>query len=174
MKQTKQRKRHALRCRSMRRKRTLRGGSEGCLLPKNAKINWPSDDGCEDTKRVITILAGTKFDRFGGPYGSFVGKMKENGKPYSYNARAIPYIHLTNKTTSNSCKNTYNQEYPEYHLYEAVVDIPDVEECTAAPFNGHRGKAIQWKFKTSIKQLLKEKKIKEIPERPQFEESVMK
>lgn len=183
MKHTKRRKRHTLRRRNTRRKRTLRGGSEPeantnanakkkeCVLPPGSKINWPADDGCEPgiKKELIKVTAHTKFDRFGPYSGFFVAKMGENGKGVSYKKRSLPYIRPTN-SKGKSCKNAYNDVYPEYHVYEAIVDIPDVEQCTAAPFAGHRGQAIQWKFKNSIKQLLKEKIIKELPERPAFED----
>ena len=166
-----------MRKRMTRRKRTLRGGN-ACLNTsqyknKNGNFIWPNatefPNGCKkETINIITVPKGTLFDRFGGPNGMFVGKMKD-GKPETYNARAIPYIRTKN-ANGTLCTNTYNKQQPEYHVYVALEDIPDVEECNAAPFAGHAGNAVQLKFKESIARLLEKNKIQEIKplSRPAF------
>jgi len=157
------------RTRTTRRKRTF-GGVHPCLNTsqyknKNGNFIWPNatefPNGCKkETIENITVPKGAMFDRFGGPNGMFVGKMKD-GKPETYNARAIPYIRKNANGTS--CTNTYIKEQPEYHVYVALEDIPDVEECNAAPFADHTGNAVQLKFKKSIKDLIENGIIKEIP-----------
>ena len=96
----------------------------------------------------------------------FVGKMKD-GKPETYNARAIPYIRKN--VNGTLCSNTYIEEQPEYHVYIALENIPNVQECNAVPFAGHDGGALQYNLGEPIHQLIKKGKIKEIPGiRPAF------
>ena len=169
MKHTKRRKRHTLRRRNTRRKRVLRGGRK-CELNENEKrrINWPADDGCEPgsrTNQPLIIPTGTRFNRFGPPYGTFVAEIPLTGKPPTYNERALPYFGLQNNN-GISCNKSYIENPPEYHLYE--VDRPikknevKVEKCTAAAFAGHKGKAIQLKFNRPVEKLVEQGYLKEI------------
>ena len=153
MKHTKRRKRHTLRRRNTRRKRTLRGGSASkanneCMLSNNdiKSIKWPPDDGCKPgTKKKVIIPVNTVINRFGKPDGRYVTRVSKNNKLYSWKERALPYINPTN-SNGKSCRNTYNRVKPEYHQYKVLKNIEGVEQCITAPFAGHTGNAIQLKL----------------------------
>ena len=117
----------------------------------------------KNTIELITVKAGTQFDRFGGTGGQF-GSPYDN-KGYSYNSRALPYLQLKNKN-GKTCGNVYKNQrntMKDYHIYKVLQPINDVTQCTATPAFGKTGKAIQWKFQMSIKDMINKEIIQEIP-----------
>ena len=112
----------------------LKGGAESCKpYPYDNKErtgwNWPKDNGCGSKKEKELLLPGTIIDRFGSPYGSFLGIPEE-----SYRERALPYM-----TNSKECNNSYHEIYQNendnnYHQY--IVTAPKgliIEKCKIAP-----------------------------------------
>ena len=121
-------------------------------------IDWPPIDGCLEKAKPFTVKKGTIIDRFGGPTGFFVSP-----QGYSYAQRSLPYI-----SSEDDCVNYYKHVYDlanplqNYHLYVVNKDI-EVLACEAAPAFGAPGGAIQYKYSNSIKQLLDDNIISEIP-----------
>ena len=167
--------------RSRRTRRTRRGGDheQECTNTnafkhvKEGKLTykWPNatefPDGCmKNTIELITVNAGTQFDRFGGTGGQFGSPYDK--KWYSYNSRALPYLQLVNKT-GKTCSNVYKNQrnkMKDYHIYKVLQPITEVNQCTATPAFGKTGKAIQWKFPMSIQAMIDDKFIKEMPDAP--------
>ena len=95
---------------------------------KTLRVIWPKEDGYtldskgNAIKQSTTLTKGTKLDRYGNEYGTYVSPMDENGKPYGYNSRALPY-----------------DQSQLYSQYEVTCDSLDKETITQAIKNNYPG-----------------------------------
>ncbi len=80
------------------------------------KVKWPPAEGYEvdelgnAIKQIIGPKVGDKIDRYGSEYGTYTSPIN-NGKSYSFEQRALPYI-----------ENPY-----AYHQYEVIKDFSELK-----------------------------------------------
>jgi len=112
----------------------------------NKPIDWiheAPNNGCKDnTLEPKKLGIGTRIDRFGPPTGSYFSPFKNDGTPYSYMSRSLPYIN-----NIEFCVKEYNEVYdmPKhiYHVYKVLKEFT-VNSCTASKAFGAPGGAIQY------------------------------
>lgn len=85
---------------------------------------------------VVSLKKGTKLDRYGSLYGSFVAPQGA-----SFGSRALP------AKSKNSM----------YYRFRVIKEIPNVSAGKAIPWFGEAGMGIQYKFQSSVKTLISDK-----------------
>lgn len=108
-------------------------------LRPDGKIDWPDNDGFIGTPGTITLEPGTRIDRFGDNYGTFVSP---EGIPYKNRALA---------------PETYKKQYTAYDV------VQPLENTLSGPIASHfnePGGGLQFKLPNNIEALLKDGKIK--------------
>lgn len=85
---------------------------------------------------IISLKKGTKLDRYGSLYGSFVARQGT-----SFGARALP------AKSKNSI----------YYRFKVIKEIPNVSAGKAIPWFGEPGMGMQYKFQNSIQTLIASK-----------------
>jgi len=104
---------------------------------------WPPNYGFAAGKdSVITLLPGSKIDRFGHPGGEFVSPA---GTPFGQ--RALPDVSFKK----------------DYHVYEVVVNIPGVRAGPAEPWFRQVGGGSQYQLPQSVNSYLASGHLVEIP-----------
>ena len=89
---------------------------------------WPPADGYttdasgKAIKHTITLTKGQQIDRYGSEYGSYVSPMDENGIPYEYNKRSLPY--------------DPSQTYSKYEITCDKLDAATIEQAIAKNYAG--------------------------------------
>lgn len=125
--------------------------SSESILP-DGSINWPLHDGFALDSKGLPILndvslpKGTIIDRYGGEWGRFTSPLQETGKPYSFAQRAMANI----------------EDPRTYHQYQVLQDL-NVQQGKIAPAFGDSGGGLQNVLPSSVKDLMNQGMIKEIP-----------
>lgn len=109
-------------------------------VDKLGNIKWPSNFGFKSTPTRATLGKGTKFSRYGEGTGSFASP---EGTPYT--KRALPP----------------GSETKPLNTYEVLKPF-EVSEGEVAPWFGEEGGGTQYKFDTSVDNLIKEGYIRKV------------
>lgn len=99
---------------------------------ETGEINWPPNNGFIDEQKIETLPQGTRVDRYGSDYGSFVA-------PYGteYEKRSLP------PGTENS----------QYSVFEVIKPI-NVQAGETAPWFDEPGGGTQYKLPLSVDDLI--------------------
>ena len=167
------------------KRQTRRRRQRGGVRPKMDidQIAWPVDFGCADQATQIDLVPGTFLDRFGGERGFFVSPLER--QPYSYSQRSLPWLgnilkqYTNNEGVAKTRQNIFIDEYmtkpvadDDYHVYEVLKQIENVETCQIAPAFNYPGGGIQYRLPQSIATYIASGHLQEIvnfPVVPRFE-----
>lgn len=115
---------------------------------ENGDPIYPPNGGFVGTPKIVTLKAGTKLvDRYGRDSGSFVSPVNT-----PLEARALPKMDAA--------------KLKEYHVYEIIKDVENVQAGITAPWFGEVGGGTQYKLPKAIKYLcdyLKEVDSNDVP-----------
>jgi hypothetical protein len=132
--------------------------------------DWPSNNGCCGTETITKLYIGNHIDRFGSNTGFFFGVA---GEPYIY--RSLPWFgNYTpkNPKNNNKIRAKYYKFYSEgdidinpdydYHLYKVIKSF-NMHSCSISPAFGYPGGGIQYRSDVSVKYLIDNGFITEVP-----------
>jgi hypothetical protein len=108
-------------------------GSKSWYKPDGTP-KWPDNDGFAGTPSKYTLRPGTRIDRYGDEFGSFVSP-----EGTSFGARALPP----------------GWEHKPYNSYEVIKPF-DVNSGTTAPWFDQPGGGTQYQLPMNINDLLKQ------------------
>ena len=137
--------------RSLKIKRRLRGGDCKGVVRNNDPTFWPINRGCvANSGTIVTLQVGTIIDRFGDATGKTFSPVNA-GVPYTYEARAMPFMKMGDFRTQSNCNNEYNDYAQQnYNQYEVTRQF-DVYRCVVNDFQynndpeqSYEGGAIQY------------------------------
>ncbi len=133
------------------------------------KIIWPDNDGCKENYVKRTLYPGDYVDRFGLPFGNYLGVVCDY-----FTTRSLPYFGiLSNECNNELIKVNYKKFYNEkirdkapnkdqdYHLYKVKKPF-DVSMCTVAPAFGFPGGGTQYKTEKNIQYYIDNGYLQEI------------
>lgn len=111
---------------------TKGAGQASKWVDEAGNIKWPKNDGFAGDPKPVTLLTGTRIDRYGYENGKFVSP---EGTPYGRRALAP------------------GTESKPYNVYEVVKPF-DAQGGKIAPWFDEVGGGTQYKFDKSIKELI--------------------
>jgi hypothetical protein len=111
------------------------------FVDENGDVKWPENDGFAGEPENVTLVRWTVIDRYGSEDGRFTA---DAGTPYE--ERSLPF----------------DESSQEYHSYEVVEPIEDVQQGKAADAFNQPGGGTQQKLPESVGSLVKSGKLRRI------------
>lgn len=116
-------------------------GREERFYADNKKPIYPPNDGAIGNSTKVILKKGTILTRYGMPAGAYTSP------------EGITLQQRSMSRTSN---------FREYHKYEVLIAIENVDKAEIAPWFDQEGHGIQYKMPSSIESLINDKKLKEV------------
>jgi hypothetical protein len=112
----------------------------GWWLDQNSQYLFPPNGGFARTPRTVTLMPGTRIDRYGSPNGAYLAPAGT-----AYEARAVPY----------------EKAKMEYHRYQVVRRFA-VKAGAIAPWFDQRGGGVQYQTAKPVRQLIDEGYLRQV------------